>query len=421
MAIDRTKSLRKLTLAHAALLLSAILRIVFAYLSIKYSRYIWGDTGGLLLEAQTVCGMGQWGGSSYKPPLYAWLLCLLSEGNAAPGYFAMAPAVVIIQSTLSWLMGYWLYRRSPQSRTYVFWMFDPGLILYGSMIMSDSLYAVWLMGALLITSDLTHYNKMSRYKVFALACFLAGVYLQRSNGFLAASMVILCLIYITAKYAHHRKAVMTTLMIMLALLSPRIIYSLKHYGSLGFAGQGAGWLTTVAAVAEFAPQGYDFITAERKWVEAYGNQPRGFVFDKLKEHSTSFLKYSLMGTLRTLFGHLNVETGYLMTGKSVIGPALTRPAEPREGPRVAGLLTVFWILGLTVTLLFTAGLYARIALAWLKNRNLYSIYFAISGIAMATVPLVFGDGRFRLGVWPFFIAALLTLHKPSTAIPSLRR
>jgi hypothetical protein len=116
------------------------------------------------------------------------------------------------------------------------------------------------------------------------------------------------------------------------------------------------------------------------------------------------LYLSLKGMARVLFGHVNVEWAYLVTGDSPVGPGWFKVPEARGGPAARGWGLVPWTLGLLLTAGFCAFVYGNALRAVGRGRpGAFAFWAGGSALLLAALPLVWGDARFRAGVLPLVL------------------
>jgi hypothetical protein len=206
--------------------------------------------------------------------------------------------------------------------------------------------------------------------------------------------------------------------VYLLVLSPRLYWNWTQNGFWGTTSQNKGWVETVAAAVEYHGTGLDFYQAEAKWFREHAQRSSTYVYETLFQHFPTWMYLNFKGMMRVLFGHVNVEWSYFFTGQSPIGPGWFKVPEQRSGPRVEGLWTVLWVLGVLTTGLISLGVY----LSTLKGvrrlansqgfiffgsktfeQKIFIFWLLGSIFVLAFIPQVWGDARFRMALWPLVL------------------
>ena len=94
------------------------------------------------------------------------------------------------------------------------------------------------------------------------------------------------------------------------------------------------------------------------------------------------------------------------TGVTPIGPAWFKAAEDRPGTHVEGWSLVAWTLGILVTALFALWVYWNTLQAIRLNGwrlDWFTVWALGCVAALAVTPQVYGDARFRCGLWPLIL------------------
>lgn len=124
------------------LTINLVLRLILWGVALKMTGWKQGDTDYYLMASQMVCA-GQWGGDSFRAPFLPWVGCLMSR-------FGGVGAVLLMQTLLIWGVGVWIRKRLGRSSA-MLWLFDPVLLVYSTMFMSEAFFtiAVFLLAIIL--------------------------------------------------------------------------------------------------------------------------------------------------------------------------------------------------------------------------------------------------------------------------------
>jgi hypothetical protein len=387
-------------------------RVLLLAWAVPKGHWRLADTQPYLDTAELVCS-GQWGGDLPRTPMFAWFLCATSFGGVT--------LALILQSLLTWALGVWLSRgptRFHQAAA-IICFFDPVLLAYSQLVMSDSIFAVLIFFMSLQLNNIILVGQKARLRDAALLGLLfAAVILQRPIGepVVAVTLVFLGVIVLLkrAKMADF----FVVLVVTAALLFPRLYWVHEHAGKWTLAGQGSTYILATAGAVEYAHTGIELYQAQRKWYAQYPNATEAFAIQTILRDIPAFAWLSLKGAARVLIGHVNVEWAYILTGKSVVGPGWFKIKNPIEGAiQIEGLrLTALWCLGLLWTFAFCSWEYwlvfrrvfrASDAAPWGKPNRLLVIWAVIVIAALIAAPQMWGDARFRAPILAILMALLV--------------
>jgi hypothetical protein len=196
------------------------------------------------------------------------------------------------------------------------------------------------------------------------------------------------------------------------LLLPRMYWNSTHQAGWSLSVQGDSWLASVAGVVASHGQNLDAHQAEDAWFAAKGLSPtRAEAMQTLLGRWPVTAWLSLKGSARVLFGHVNTEWWHLITGRTPVGPSWFKPPESRaDAPLTTGELMI-WVAGMAILMVWALCFYREVFLClrtpWRKNEGLERGWLLAMALLMAALPLVYGEARFRLAVWPFLFMILL--------------
>jgi hypothetical protein len=371
-----------------------------------------GDTGHYVWVSGLVCE-GEWGGALGRPTLYAWFLCVLSPflkpGHATSGSVALP---LLIQSMAVWFCGVLVWRLWPKisSRKAVvaLWMFDPVLLVFGALVMSDIIFSILALLLAIVSWLLWRErrdHRRSLYYAVATGVLLGALVLTRSVAYPLLFWSAACGVLMFWR----RLRVLTLVFVAaIGVMAPQIYWNGTRYGNWGVITQG-GWFETVIAVVEYASPAIDPYEAEARWIKdpRYGNQveSRKILMSKFP----TFLALTAKGIARVLVGHVNVEWGTVMLGEAPVGPGWFKAPEPRAGPHVSGFWVLPWVLGILLTAAISIFAYWKTFRALLTaGMDLHSSWLLGTVVLLAFTPLVWGDARFRVAIWPFVLVLWAT-------------
>lgn len=404
--------------------------MIWIALAVRVALFLWAvpkghwalaDTQYYLDNARMICG-GEWGGDLHRTPLFSWFLCGTSFGGIT---LALA-----IQSLLTWIIGVKLSKGpTPFHRAAaIICFFDPVLLVYSQLAMSDSIFAilVFLM-ALQLNRSIVEGTRASLVQAALLGVVLAAVVLQRPIGEPLVAMTALFLVGLACLRRIKPAAVLTVFLITTALLLPRLLWVHEHYGMWTLARQGESYLYSTAGAVEYSGTGLDLYQSEKKWAVEHPDADRALALRTIGERFPTFLGLSLKGAARILIGHVNVEWVYILTGKGVVGPGWFKVKQQIPGAvEITGpLLTLIWCLGLLWTLVFCVWEYSLVLKrvfqrqrAGSKPDPAFLAWAAIAAAALIAAPQVWGDARFRAPILAILIAVLVCESRKPKHDPS---
>jgi hypothetical protein len=405
------RSILSVVRKERVLWVSLALKVLLFASAILTTHWLSGDSRYYLDDAGAVCG-GSWGGAPLRSPFYSWFLCAFSPAVTMEATRQHVFLPLALQALAVWACGFWLFRQfGPWVAA--FWLFDPGLLIYSGLIMSDALFAV---GVLFLAVSVYRFSEDPTRSAWPLGLALGLCVLMRSIGqtfvILTVCYVLLCLVFWAPFRAMRRpilKRLAVALLIAAALVAPRVAWNISKHRIYAVQAQGSGWLHTVAAAVEYHGTGIDFIQSELLWAKARPLNTLAPVAEVFLRKPGTWAFLSAKGVARVLFGHVNSEWSLLLFGEPPIGPGWFKAKEQRQGWELVGWQVVPWILGILATALFCAALYMAVAVAARRAGAYRTPFFWWSVFALALlagVPMVFGDARFRMGIWPIAVFAL---------------
>lgn len=414
---------------------SLAVRLVIWGIVALNGHWVAGDSLGFMGHSIRFCSGDFFSGEPTKSPFYTLFVCVASLptkpflGNLTwmGGGFA---AALLVQTLLIWYAGVFCRRKilsgTPESTIWqIAYHFEPGLLVYSSLLMSDGIFAALVLVASFYCFKI-FLNEDRSAKIYLLAGLIFGlIALQRSLGviWVAWTFIAILATSLFSKERSFRKPGIL-LLALLTTLAPRLVYQAVYHGTLSLAPQGGTWLPSVAAAVEGESAGISFKEAEDKWNKENPNAGLADVLSTFMEHPGSFLKLTAKGVARTVVGHVNIEWGLIASGKTLFGPAWFKKQEPFTGEKgnaiylsQYGLMgKVLWVFGLLSVLCWTLWIYyksaRKITLTRRKLGTLSLGWLAGVIVLLGSAPLIFGDARFRLGylptlliVWAFALRA----------------
>lgn len=372
-----------------------VLRLLLVAFAASTGRTLMGDSSYYLDVASRVCN-GEWGGDPYRMPLYSWFLCGTS--------FTGIGLALTIQTVLVWAIGALLARRGRLGLA-VLWLFDPVLLIYSGLVMTDAFFAVSLFLTSLGIRRVLLEKQVPTGIIVATAAGMAVSILTRPIGIpLLLFTGALCGVQLLRRQIRW-KPVVVFFSLTIALLVPRVYWNGTHHGLWKLTSQGANITQAMAGIVEFTDQGYDFTASELKWKAIHPNATAQDAYRSLMTHFQKFAYLTAKGVARVLVGHVNVEWGYLFTGTHPIGPGWFKTVD--EGAPEQRVTSIWiWSFGVIATALFTLAGFAYLALLLIRARTIDAfIIWALGTSAMlALAPLVVGDARFRAPVLAVLVA-----------------
>ncbi len=351
-----------------------------------------GDSEYYLASMRSIWG-GEWGGATFRAPLYAWFL-------AAVGGPVVASTLV---SLMIWLVGVDLSRRVDRWIA-LLWLFDPVFLVLGLAIMSDALFALFVYGSVLMFR--AYRQSPDKKSVPLLGVFLAATILTRPIGILFAILVAAFMLVppTRARFA----AVLIAGTLALGLVFPRLYWNFRHDSGWTIAAQGETFQMAVAAAVEYAGSGLSYTATEAKWVSDHAENPRdsALIRETLLRKFPTWLKLSIKGGLRTLFGHVNVEVGTFAIGHPVVGPGWFSEGNP--GTPWSSEEKGLWIFGLLITIAYAVVEYVVLLPAvftGFPRISVWHLWIVLGAAGFTAAPQLFGDCRFRLPLLALLFAA----------------
>ncbi|GEM_PF-1804664 len=419
---------------------SLCLRILIWAFVASTGHWVAGDSLGFMGHSVRFCAGDFFGGDSTKSPLYTLFACI----GSLPTFPFVGPlvwkgvgfaAAIFFQTVLVWAAGVYvrksLFAQSREGAT-KFWQvayhFDPVLLVYSSLLMSDALFAALLLIATLQIARYFHGSRWTPLAAAATGAIFAFIVLQRSLGMVWVAWTIgfVFIFYGRSLWVRLRRgqkmlerpaSVAAMFFLVFGIcLAPRIVYQRVTQNTFSPHVQGQTWLPSVAAaVAASEQRGLSFKEAEDLWNREHPNATWIDALETFKKYPASFAKLVVKGLARTTIGHVNVEIGLLLTGKTVFGPAWFKNQEKFTGEpggaiylQEKGLSAkIFWLLGILAVVIWMGWVYffaLRSIIFFRTSVGAWVLAWA-SGVVviMCSLPLIFGDARFRLGYFPVLL------------------
>jgi len=384
------------------ILLNLGLRLALILWAGLHGNWQWGDTPAYLQESQLICS-GSWGGASDHVPLYPAFLCLFSWGSPI--------MILMVQSLIVWGAGVWLYRQTRSKLAALIWLFDPTLLAYSHLGMTDGLYGVaTLLTALQMWRTLNVKGKSQGQHALLLGICLGLAALTRPISIVLVIVTGIALLWQGVRRTDFRRSVVLCIVAFSFVVAPRIYWNGTRFGQWRLATQSDGWLRAVAGVVENHGQGLNFLQAELKWYKDHPQNRPSDAVDSILKRPLIWAYLSAKGTLRVLIGHVNPEWVMLLSGKNIEGPGWFKET---QGKLSTGA-TLFWALGVfscAIYCLFVYGFIIKSAL--LRRRwDSFDLWCLGSIAALVLMPQVFGEARFRIPVWGILLV-LYAVRRPS--------
>jgi hypothetical protein len=305
-----------------------------------------------------------------------------------------------------WAAGWWLSRQAKGRKAALFWLYDPVVLVYSTFAMTDVLFAVGLLAYVAaFFKDLTKETPWSNRLVGFLGAALA---LMRPNGVivLMASTVLHFLRKGLSPRSFARWLGAASL--CLVLLAPRLYWNSTHENGWTLSVQGDGWLASVAGVVNGYGKNLDAHQAEDAWFAEKGLSPtREMAVTTLLHRWPVTVWLTAKGMARVLLGHVNMEWWYFTTGRTPLGPSWFKPQETRGDAPLSSGGKVLWVLCWMALAAWSLAFYVHVArvLRGIKGRErwLDAGWLLAMAAVMTALPLVYGEARFRLAVWPFLL------------------
>ncbi len=369
------------------------LRLILAAYVVWQQTGQGGDTGYYLSAAQNVCD-GNWGGDMFRAPGIAWFLCLFK------------PSVgTFVQTTLLWLAGVLLIRRTGNQKIGLLWLFDPVLLAMSLMLMSDALFGLSVLFLGVSMQDvLLNRDKKSVKAAAYVGVAIAACTLVRVIGVFLGAFCLLTLLVLTLRKSLPLRKTAVALGVALLLLFPKIYWNGTHYGHWKLTLQGEHWINTVAAMVENHGSGLDPYQTEVKFLSERPHPEPGIGYRIILQHFPVWLFLTAKGVARVLIGHLNVEWTQLIAGFVPIGPGWFSVVSHLPGAHVKGIWLIPWTLGVVSFATFCLWVYfLTFKSVRQAGLDVFSVWALGSIALLALVPQVWGDARFRTGVWPLVL------------------
>jgi hypothetical protein len=399
-------------LRDPVLLGNLLLRIALVTWVVSHQHYTLSDSLYYLESAGRVCH-GEWGGDSYRMPFYFWYLCGLSFGGVG--------LALVVQTLIVWGVGVFLTRRFGRAIGAI-WLFDPVLLVYSNLVMTDALFAVAMFGLSVGVRKLLFENRPSLQLSAITGAAMALVILIRPIGMplFAATLAFLVLQALRKRIALSRILLLSVVTAL--LLMPRLYWNGTHHHGWRLSNQGGDISNMFAGIATYTNQGLDFTQAQERWGREHPNSTLLEDYRALAQNSSQVAWLVSKSVLRVLVGHVNVEGFYLLSGRHLIGPGWFKNLDTgQQDQRVQGFGQYVWIAAVTATALLCVAFYFwMVRELWVRRS--WNSYVAWSVLAMAVLtisPVVVGDARFRLPV--LAVALALVGFSRSGSTPTEQR
>lgn len=382
-----------------ALLWNLALRLLIWGWVVWHGSYLQGDSAYYLKSAQEVCD-GAWGGDSFRVPFYFWFLCGFSFGGIG--------LALLVQTLCVWSTGVWLRGRLPRALV-LLWLFDPVLLVYSNIVMTDALFAV----SLFFTAVGIRRLILDRNLALFPAVF-AGLGLSVTTLLRPIGTAILALTLAMGGVQFLRKEIkLFPLVIFLFAtflgLSPRLYWNHSRHATWKLATQGENFFQDVASVVEFNDRGYNFLDSETQWNLAHPHGGVEAARRSILEHLPTLGKLTAKSVARIWLGHVNVELGTLATGVTPVGPGWFKNRDTIGTQQLspASFWTqLLWFLGIVVMLGYLLWIYFHLGRILIvhKKFDFFGAWTLASIVALSITPLVYGDARFRI---PIFVLLMV--------------
>jgi hypothetical protein len=384
--------------------------MILLVVALKVQGYFQYDSEYYLQNAIKICG-GDWGGDSVRTPMYSWLLCGFSR--AMPGEFGQIAALLLFQNLAVWFSGILIYRRNSRFPA-LLWMYDPTLLAYSSIVMTDCLFSV----SILMLAFSLRRGLMSAHALrywLQVGTWGAVAILLRPIGFplILITWAFIGLLWLFRQIRLKSWLFMTA--ICLLSLSPVLYWNYSKTHRLYLAKQGDGWIQSVAGVVQYRGAGLSFIDAELRWHAEHPNAGTPEAYQTLLQYWPNWLILSGQGIARVLIGNVNTEYGTLFTGKTPIGPGWFKEGTDLQN-RVRGAGKALWIAGVFLIAGFYLSLYW--AFGYCLKKSWKSLvpsvksfigWITISAGLLVAVPQVYGDARFRVPILAILVIGMSVL------------
>ncbi len=402
------------------IIVSIIMKLILlAYFSIYLGHWYSSDTNHYLMAAEQVC-KGEWGGDSFRGSTYLWFLCATSLGKVFKGNELLSGGGVnlsiIVQSVIVFLCGIFLYRKFGRKIS-LLWLFDPVINLYAVFVMSDVLFSVIALFYAFYFYKLLKIKKSIRYPIFF--GILWGILILTRPIAIPYSyfQIIFIIILLLRKNIKIKPAILIAVSTFL-ILTPKLFWNYQKTGTIYISEQSSGWLQSIAGIVENDEKGISFHEASMIYYKDHPNAQLADVLKSLSNHFPRTIFLMSKSMMRVLFGHVNVEANYLVSGRAIEGPGWFKKPEKALGPPLedkTGIL--FWTFGLVYCFVWCAWVYGGLITTVMKVRhfdfisslkelrieNKIWLWSLISIFILTFLPLFVGDARFRLPVWSFVL------------------
>lgn len=254
------KNLKEILKTDKYIFTNLLIRIVLVCIAIIFHHWQDGDTNHYLMASNSVCH-GEWGGEPGRVPFYYWFVALTSFCRVyrfgINSWGGGVESTLIVQTFLVFFVGIFIYKKFNKKLSYL-WLFDPVILIYSNLIMSDLFFAIAVFGMtyffyLELTQPKTNSKSLIYFSIFS------GVtLLSRPIGIPLIYVSLLILIIFALKKIFSFKKILICASIILALITPRLLWNLKYHNSLFLAAQGGEWSKTIVAAVEYHHEGISF-------------------------------------------------------------------------------------------------------------------------------------------------------------------
>lgn len=411
------------------LLANLVLRLVLLALALLLAHWSGGDTRYYIASAAKVCS-GDWGGDPSRSPFYMWFLCGLSPGMHSGAGWPAFFLPLLAQHLLAWAAGVWLFRKFGKLVA-VLWLYDPVVLIYSNVVMTDLVFSVtvmflgWQVYQLLRTQAGASKAALSKDPVWPQAAKLGVALglcvLVRPIGqvlFFFSIFAFLFFAIFLPKFKTGRGIFLKKLglaaVIAVLLLVPRLYWNASKYNIVGVENQGKYWIHGVAGALEHYGKGLDYVQSEMLWNQQHPRMQPADAYGAIVRHFPRWVYLTAQGVTRVLVGHVNTEWCMLFSGQAPIGPGWFKEIDQRVGWKIHGWQQVPWFLGILVSAFFSLAAYFILVRRVVKQRAFGSVYlwWCLGATALlAAAPQLWGDARFRLGFWPLLLIAMAVHDK----------
>jgi hypothetical protein len=190
----------------------------------------------------------------------------------------------------------------------------------------------------------------------------------------------------------------------------------QRYNQWTLSTESSHVVQATAGAVVYYEQGLGFYEGEEKWGKEHPGASGSVAIQALLSHFPTFLRMSIRGGLRTLFGHVNIEGYQIVTGAKLEGPGWFKSKDIRDksSGRIESNLGIgAWVVGIILTAVWAACLHVMAFVTVIRKWSHSKLYFVwiLGMFTLAIVtPQLWGDARFRIPVIALEVA-VLAIHR----------